>query len=143
MSANEPIVVREVAEEEFLRFCETTDISTDVALMDEDDEKSFLAQQRRVVNSIMRGNCVINDEGLPEYTPIHPKSGIKDTIVFRERSGNTLLAMDNLSKQHRKGEVAKMYALLGDLTGLIPKQFASLVGTDIKTCEAIGNLLMG
>ena len=115
------------------------DLDLDTADMDADDLTGFNKQKGRVIRAIQRGALVINDEGEAVYTPYHKRSGHKDPITFHERTGASLMAMDGKKKNH---DVAKTYAILADMCKVHPSVFAGLVGSDVKTCEALFALLM-
>lgn len=139
MSTDNP-VAREVAESEFDRFAEEMDIDTDVdGFTDDEDRTAFNKQRGRIIRAIERGHLVINDEGEAVYTPFHARSKYREAITFHERTGASLMAMDGKKKGH---DVAKTYAIMGDMAKLPPATFAGLAGPDIKACEAIYALLM-
>lgn len=129
----------ETAAVEFDRFAEMMDLDLDVSGMDADDLTAFNKQKRRIVTAIERGSLVVNEAGEAVYTPSNKKSSHTDAITFHERTGASLMAMDGKKKGH---DVAKTYAMMGDMCKLPPKTFAGLVGVDVKTCEAIFSLLM-
>ncbi len=129
----------ETAAADFDRFAEMMDLDLDMSGMDADDLTAFNKQKRRIVTAIERGSLVINEEGEAVYTPSNKKSAHTDAITFHERTGASLMAMDGKKKGH---DVAKTYAMMGDMCKLPPKVFAGLVGTDVKTCEAIFAVLM-
>lgn len=129
-------VAAEVAEEEFDRWAEAMDL--EVEGLDSDDLQSFNQQRAKIVRAIRKGHLVINDEDLAVYTPW--KSTYDKPIVFHERTGASLMAADHAKKD---ANVAKMYAILADMTRTNAPLFASLKGPDIKVCEALFALLMG
>ena len=124
-------VCLEVAELEFNNFCEAMDVDTGV--LDEDDTKS----KDRIVRSIVRGHLQFNDNGEALYTT-HRGSDEPVTVTFHERTGATLMATDG----KKKGDAAKLYAMMGDMCRVHPSVFAKMKGEDIKTCEAIFGFLM-
>lgn len=133
------VVDKETAEHEFDRFIEMMDLDLDTADMDQEDLNAFNKQKRRILRALEKGTLVINDNGEAVYTPANPKSGYKEPITFHERTGASLMAMDNKKKNH---DVAKTYAVLAEMCKVNQKVFASLVGTDVKVCEALFALLM-
>jgi hypothetical protein len=133
------LIALEVAEQEFDRFAEDMDLDLDVSKMDEDDKTAFEKQKRRILRAIQKGSLVINDDGEAVYTPSHPRSGYTEPLTFHERTGASLMAMDGKKKGH---DVAKTYAVLADMCKVHQRVFAGLVGTDVKTCEALFALLM-
>lgn len=132
-------VAPEVAVEEFNRFADMMDLDIDTSKMDQEDLTAFNKQKGRMLRAIEAGNLTINADGEAVYTPTHARSGYKEPIVFRERTGASLMAMDRAKKGH---DVARTYAVMGDMCGVHPSVFAGLAGSDVKTCEAIFALLM-
>lgn len=132
-------IAPEMAEQEFDRWAEGMGLDLDTSNMDEADAAALGKQRGRIVLGIVQGSVVVNESDEIEFTPQRVASKSKDTIVFHERSGASLMAMDHKKKGH---EVAKMYAVLGEMCGVPPKVFAGLVGPDIKMCESIFSLLM-
>lgn len=132
-------IIREVAEQEFDRFADAMDLDLDTVGMDAEDLASMNKQKNRIIKAVMKGDLIFNDDGEAVYTPQHKRSKRKDPITFHERTGASLMAMDNKKKGH---DVAKTYAILGDMCGIEPKEFSGLAGIDIKVSEAIFALLM-
>lgn len=132
-------IVKEMAEAEFDRFIECMDLYFDTAEMDADDLTGFNKNKSRLVRAIQNASLVINDNGEAVFTPKNPKSKHQEPIVFHERSGVSLSAMDGKRKNH---DVAKTYAVMGEMCKVHPKVFAGLVGNDIKVCESLFILLM-
>lgn len=132
-------VSREVAEQDFDRFVEEMDLDLDTAQMDQEDLTAFNRQKSRLLRSIERGHLVINDNGEAVLTPSNPRSKHTEAITFHERTGASLMAMDSKKKNH---DVAKTYAVMADMCKVHQSVFAGLVGSDVKTCEAIFALLM-
>ena len=130
-------VALEVAENEFNRFTDNMDLDVDERFMDEEDLTAFNKQKRRIITAICNGSLVINENGEAVYTP--QKSGDIEPLVFHERTGASVMAMDNKKKNH---DVATTYAVMGDITGVHQNTFAKMKGIDIKICEAIFALLM-
>jgi hypothetical protein len=132
-------VAPEVALNEFERWADAMDLDLDVSQMDADDNVSFVKQKRRILRAIRRGSLVIDEKGLAVYTPSNSNSKCSDPLTFTERSGASLMAMDGKKQNH---DVAKTYAMMGDICQVPPKVFAGMVGEDIKICEALFVFLM-
>lgn len=133
------VVGREVAEKEFDRFVEEMDLDLDTADMDAEDQTAFSKQKNRIIKAIMVGALIINENGEAEYTPRNAKTKYKDAIIFHERTGASLMAMDGKKKGY---DVAKTYAVMANMCKVHQKVFAGMVGVDGKVCEAIFSLLM-
>jgi len=128
----------ETANKWFEDWCEAMDI--DAECDDEDDIKDFDKIKKKIVRGIMEGHVMFNDDNELQYTPHRPNSRCKgEQITFHERSGASMMAAD--SKKAGK-DMAKMYAVLSDLTKRSAQDFAGMVGSDIKMCESIFVLLM-
>lgn len=132
-------IVLEVAEAEFDRFVELMDLDLDTADMDAEDLTGFNKQKNRIIRAIQRGHLTVNEKGEAVYAPFNPSSKHKEAITFHERTGASLMAMDGKKKNY---DVAKTYAIMGSMCKLHQNVFAGLVGSDIKTCEALFSLLM-
>lgn len=133
------LVDKETAESEFDRFTHAMDLNLSTAGMDAEDLTAFNKQKDRIVTAIERGALTINEDGEAIYTPRHKRSKHKEAITFHERTGASLMAMDGKKKNH---DVAKTYAVMADMCKVPANVFAGLVGTDVKTCEALFALLM-
>lgn len=132
-------IALEVAMKDFDTFTEKMDLDFDTTGMDAEDLTAFNKQKNRILRSIQRGDLVINDNGEAVFTPANIKSKHKEAITFHERTGASLMAMDGKKKNH---DVSKTYAIMGDMCGIHQGVFSSLVGGDIKVCEALFALLM-
>lgn len=129
----------EVAESEFDRWVEAMDLDLDQATMDTADLASFSKQRRRLIRAMMKGALVIREDGLAVYTPYNKNSKSNEPLIFNERTGASLMAMDSRKSGH---DAARTYAILGDLCKVHPSIFANLAGEDIKVCEALFAFLM-
>lgn len=129
----------ETALNEFERWTNSMDLDVDTSGMDEEDLTAFNKQKNKIIRSLELGSMIINDSGEAEYTPRNARSRVKDPIVFRERSGASLMAMDGKKKGYN---VTKTYSVLADMCNVHPSVFSGLIGTDIKVCEAVFALLM-
>lgn len=130
-------VAREVAEDEFNRFCDSMDIDNDVGAMTEEDEKSFKMPKETFIKAVMQGGLVVNDDGEPVYTPRNsPKVG---TLTFREPSGADYMAMD----RKKEGQnIGKMWSMADSVTKSSPGTIANLRNRDLKVVQAIMQLFM-
>lgn len=135
----EHVVDQETAEGEFDRFIELNEIDADESTMDDEDLPFYKKQRRRMVRAIMDGSLTIDEDGCPEYTPQHRDTRNTNPLKFRPRSGASLMASDAKKQSH---QVAKSYAIMGDMTQQDPKRFANMAGRDIKICETIFGFLM-
>lgn len=139
MTTDTPRVALEVAELEFERFVEAMDLDVDPSKLDAEDLTAFKKHKDRLLAAMQSGALMINQNGEAVFTPQRPASKHKEPITFHERTGASLMAMDGKKKGH---DVAKTYAVMGDMCRVHPNVFAGLAGADIKVCEALFALLM-
>lgn len=131
------IVSKDMAEEEFQRFVDSMVIDVDETDMDAEDLTAFRKQKKKIINAICNGSLIFNENGEAVYTP--QRSPIDCEITFHERTGASIMAMNGMKKNY---DVAKMYAVMADMTKVPSTTFAKMKGIDIKICEAIFALLM-
>lgn len=136
--AREVKVAREQAEQEFQSFLELMDIKFGDSTGEdkEDDERT----KSRIIDAVMYGDLVFNDQGEPIYTPWRSASKYKEPVTFHERTGEVILASDGKGKN---ALARQTFAMMAKLCNVEPKVFAGMAGTDIKVCEALFGLLMG
>jgi len=132
-------VSEDVAQVEFDRFVEYNDLDLDESDLDQEDATQLKKCKDKIIKAIRRGHLVINEKGIPIYTPYHEASKPTDPLTFHPRTGSGLMAADGKKKNH---EMASMYAVLGEICKVHPKIFAGLAGPDIKLCESMFTLLM-
>lgn len=127
-------VTKEVAEAEFDRFMEAMDLESAPVHKDDEDRESFESAKYELVNSIMHGNLVFEDDVLM----LTPKGG-GDAIRFPEPDGKTIIAMDQAKKGH---DQARMFKLLAQLTKSTEVRFHAMKRRDLRVCEAILQLFL-
>lgn len=133
----EPAVAREVAEDELKRFLTTMDLVVDESGLGEEDRSAHEKQLRVIVDAIMTGSLIIDDDGQPVYTPT---VGIdRSPITFYEPDGGALMASD----QHKKGQdMKRFFAMLAAMTRQPPVRFVKLKQRDLRVVQAIGVLFL-
>ncbi len=132
-------VDREVAEAEFARFGEAMALDFDTERMDEDDRKSFEQAKTRVVDAIISGAVVINEQGEPLFTP-QRTDWEGEPIRFYEPDGATYMAMD---RQKRNQDMHKFYAIMAAMTKQSASALSRLKGADAKLCQTMVALFLG
>lgn len=129
------VVATEVAAAEFARFCEQMDLDVDTKRMDAEDLKTFESAKHKLVREIERGSLTIDDKGQPVY---RTSDGV--TVTFYEPTGASFMAMDTKKKDQN---VAKMFAVLADMTKLDQSVFAKMKNRDSRICQTIVALFLG
>ena len=134
----EPILAREVAEQQFDKFCDDFDIDRDTDKMKEKDAEGFNEEKEVLIAAFMDGRLELNENSEPVYKPKRP--GFPNPLTFREPSGADLMAMD----RKKSGEdVGKMFAMMDAVTKSAPGACSKLKGPDFKVAKAIMVLFMG
>jgi hypothetical protein len=131
------LVDEETALAEFIRFGEANYRDFNEARMSEDDLDNFLNIKRRVLKNIQDGHLVINEDGLPAYTPYASGDAMK-SVVFRFRllGAKDYTTMDRAKKGK---DVTKFHHLIASATGKGLHQVEMLIGPDYK---AVQDLMM-
>lgn len=127
----------EMAEQEFERFADSMDIDIDTDSLNEEDVASFNEVRKKFIKALQKGSLVVNDEGEAVFTTTR---GEPISLRFREPDGAALQAVD---KRKKNEDVAKLYSIMGAISGKPPKTFANMKMADLKVCQAITTLLMG
>lgn len=117
----------------------TAELEVDKWLTEMDVEPGEGEQESlsRVIRAVMYGDLVFNDEGEAVYTPWRKASKHKDPLTFRERTG-----ADLIDSKATQSKAEQAYRVMGALTGTSAATISGLSGADIKTCEALLELLM-
>ncbi len=135
-TSNEPVLSREVAEQELERFLIEMDLvdRTDASRLDAEDKKKLCEVRENLVRALMSGSLRIDDDGCPVYTPRKgdPAKGELKPVKFHEPTGADLAVMD---KYKQTQGVAKQNALLGAMTGEGPSRFAVMKQRDLTVCS--------
>ena len=135
MGDSKETVAREVAEEEFERMVEAMDLDVDPQGMDEEERVDFGRLKSRIVGAMVRGRLTVDQDGFPVYTPLSGGEPVK----FYEPTGATLMAQD---KKKKGQDVAKMYAVMADMTQTSVQTFSKMPQRDLKVCMAVANLFL-
>lgn len=113
---------KELAEKEFLEWCDLNDIENDCAEMDEKEQDLFESAKKSAVKMIQKGRLIIDGEKL-YYTVSNfsPAGFAGEKLTIGRPSGNIYLALDgkNAGEMHRVN--AAMSALLGKDTGWLAR----------------------
>lgn len=130
-------ITYEVAEAEFNRFIEANSILLELPGMDDEDRASLTEQKTRIVQAMVNGSLVINEEGEPVFTP--QRVADAEPLTFHEPTGASLMAMDRKKKNE---DVGKLYSTMGDMTRTNAKTFSNMKMADLKVCMAITTLFL-
>ncbi len=133
----EDIVAKEVAELEMQRFIEKMDLDLEEKDMDDEDKKGYKIHKERIIKAICKGSLVIDEEGIPTYTPVRSEN--KNPITFHEPTGSTMIASDRKKDHEIYG---KVYASLGQSTKNSPAIFNKMKSKDLNVCISIHTLFL-
>lgn len=129
-------VAREVAEVEFIRFCDAMDVDYNTDRMTDEDAKDFNESKGLLLDALQIGVLEIDSEGM---AVVYPKKGDIKQIKFNELCGADYVAMDNKKDTQ---SFAKMFAMMGSITKLPPATFSKLKKFDAKVCLSIAKLFL-
>ena len=130
-------IAKDAAEQEFERFLDKMDLEFDTNEMTEEDAKDFNIHKNKLVKCIMKGSLVIDDEGIPTYTPIRSENN--EPLTFNEPSGSIILSMDK-SKANQNGH--KLYSSMAEITKTTPSRFSKMKMKDVNVCISIFTLFL-
>ena len=139
-SKKKDVMDKKTAEAEFERFADIQDLDIDTGEMDAEDKSTFDNQKRRLLLALMKGSLIINEIGLPVYTPHNSESTFTDPITFHAPGGADFIQMDRKKKNY---DITKTHALLASMTKLPETTFLNLKGGDYLMCTAIIGFFMG
>ena len=123
---------REQAENEFERMADAMRLDLDPEGIDENERRDMEGDRRTFVKAIVRGDLVLDDDLRPVFTP---EGG--DPLTFYPPKGSSLMAADKKKEGH---DVAKTYAILGELTRAPAVTFSKMDFPDLKVCVAVMGL---
>lgn len=129
-------VAKEVAEQEFNRMGELNYLDFDVSEMKQEEVEAFYDLKRVVVNAICKGWLVIDDAGVPTYTPVN--SSDNSPVVFYKPQGKEFMESD---RKKANEYVGRTYAAMGSWTKQHASRFANMSeNPDLKVCKALFQL---
>lgn len=129
---------RETANDLFSNFCEDWELDCDESGMTQDDKIDFDSQKAKIVNAVMKGRLVYENEILT-YTVSSKSSDAGKEIEIKRPLGAAYMEMDRFKE--REG-VHKTYAVLAYMTGQPSSFFAKLDGIDLKPFMAVVTLFL-
>ena len=127
-------VDREPAENDFYRWA--NDMDLDISPKNSDEKDSIADHKETIVDAIMKGHLVINDNGEAVYTPY--KSEDKEKVTFYEPDGSCFA-----KARIRENPLATMYGMMANITKESSAKFMSMRMADLRVCESIFMLLRG
>lgn len=129
-------IATEVAEADFDRLCALRRIDTDPADWNAEEVDSFAKLKRVIVKAIQAGTLVVLDDGKVAYTP--PVAGAA-TLMFRRATGASFMSTDGVAKGK---DMAKMGAIITEMTGCSPGDPSKLEAPDFNFCVKLVNLFL-
>lgn len=127
-------VSQEVAEAEFERFCTMLDAYSTAAMYSSaEDLEAFNSAKAQFVRAVMAGSLVVDDEGVPVYTPTTP-GWEHGPIRFPEP---TVGQQRKLDREKQDAGVSRTILLISTVTGLAPSNIDKLMQRDKRVCDAV------
>lgn len=133
-------ISKELAEEEFVKWCELNDLDCDEALMNDEDKAAFEPLKARIVKAIQKGSAVIDGDTL-EYT-LSDKyeggmAGMKITV--NPPTARMFAGMDGYKETQ---QIKKIQGAMSALCGVDVGVFAKMKVPDWKFFNAVCILFM-
>ncbi len=128
MNTDESKITKDLAEEEFIGWCESNDIECDEMEMAEDEKEVFISARRRFVKAIRAGRLVIDGQSCEYMISDIAATGVAGgKIRIEPPNGNIWLALDGRKDVDR---MHKMQQAMSALTGKDVGFFAKLPAKD-------------
>ena len=128
-------IAKDVAEQQFAKLCESRRIETDVTTFSERQKLLFADRKADIINLMMSGALVLNEQCDPVYTP--PVKGAAPLTFYRV-TGAILMEGDNIT-----GSVARLLAVATALTKSTPGDLSKLEAPDFRAVDDITAFLIG
>lgn len=137
MTANAPkiIVARDVAEADFVKMAETFRVDLDESELDDEEKEKLAAHRDGIVREIMRGRIIVDEAGLPTYTP----RGEGPPVTFHKPTGATLLALETYAGAKN---IANTIAATADMTHLDRSVFGRMELRDVQIVMRLTTLFL-
>jgi hypothetical protein len=126
----------ETAENEFDNWAESWEIDTDIENFDDEEKTDFKTQKNKIIKAFRYGRLRFNEE---DETLIYNCIDIEKEVIIKRPKGRSLMQMD---KYKDRESVHKTYAVLGAMTGKLPKFFSEMDGIDLKPFMAVVTLFL-
>lgn len=123
---------KETATAEFDRFKSSMRLRLDREGMDENDRRDVKDDIEILINEIMEGRLVIDDEGRPVYQPLEGEA-----LTFKRPKGGQIAVIDKKKEAHK---IAQLQAIIGALCDKPASQIAAMDWADIDICAIIVGL---
>lgn len=116
-------VTKEIAENEFLQWCEENDLETDEAGMSEDQKTVFTAVKSKFIKLIQKGRLVVDGSTFELTLSKFAPEGIAGTTVsVSHPTGSMWIGMDGRKQNEQMHKTQQaMSALTGKDTGWLSK----------------------
>lgn len=131
-------IALEVAESDLLRFMAAMRLNISTDGMDAEDRTQFELNKKRILNALLDGSLLINQDGVPTFTPRDSED--KDPITFPQPKGGDFMQADLIKKNH---DITKSYAMMAAASHQPVERYREMLWSDLRVCQAINNLYMG
>jgi len=133
--AGKPKIAREVAEIEFARLCDAHRIEHDEAELDEAELDEWKAIKAPIVRALMAGTLIVDESGLPTYTP----PGASRGVTFHKATGATFIALETYAGAKN---LQNTIAAMAELTHSDRSEFAKMEAPDFQACLRLTKLFL-
>jgi hypothetical protein len=137
---NDEKITRELAEQEFMSYCEANDIDCDESAMNEEDATAFKPIKESFIKACRAGRVVVDGKNI-EYTisSFSPEGYAGNKLTIGRPNGNAMLAMDGYKDTQ---SMHKLQAYASAITGKETKYFSNLDNCDWMFVRNIATLFL-
>jgi len=128
---------KDVAESELRRFMSSMRLIFTVKDMDAENRDQFDLNKKRIINALLDGRLVIDQDGVPVYSP--RDSDDHDPIKFPRPKGGDFMQADLIKANHN---VTKTVKAMAATTHQTMERYQAMESTDFFVCQAIHSLYM-
>lgn len=134
MKTSKYTVAREVAEQEFVRMCESRRIDLDDSEWTDQEKEKFGEERKNIVDLIRRGRLTVAEDGTPTYTADGGK-----TFTFYIPTGATFMAMESHAPNK---QVSNTVAAVTEMTQSSAGEISSLPVWDFRAVMRVGSFFL-
>src|SRR5690606_7248526 len=134
MKTSKYTVAREVAEQEFVRMCESRRIDLDDSEWTDQEKEKFGEERKHIVDLIRRGLLTVAEDGTPTYTADGGK-----TFTFHIPTGATFMAMESHAPTK---QVSNTVAAVTEMTRSAAGELSKLSVWDFRAVMRVGSFFL-
>ena len=138
--SDEKKIDKELAEKEFVNFCENNEIEYDESAMNDDESSSFSAIKKRFLKACEAGRVEVEGTSI-NYTisNFSPEGFAGKVITLKRPSGHAFASMDGYKSDR---DMARQIAFMSAMAGQETKYFSKIDGSDWRFIQDISTIFL-